>query len=267
MSSQAIAASVKRGSQLRPIAHRRLRLFLGYISFYVRRHFQGLHLLHAVKASNLDGWPILVCMNHPSWWDPLMALFLSHHFFSTREHYGPIATEGLSKYQFFEKLGFFGIDPKTRAGAVQFLQVGKEVLSRSDAALWVTVQGSFTDVRIRPMQIQAGVAHLAHSARRFVMLPIAVEYAFWLDRKPEAFACVGDPIFVEQGSASTSAEWQQAFTTALECTQTVLSENVKTRNVEAFESVFRGRSGMGGLYDLWRALKSSLGPESRIRLS
>lgn len=257
----------KEGKQLQPISHWLLRPFIGYIAYYVRRHFQGLHLLNQSKADGLEGWPILVCMNHPSWWDPLFALYLSQYFFPRREHYGPIASEGLSKYQFFEKLGFFGIDPKTRAGAAHFLQIGRAVLSRPDAALWVTAQGYFTDVRVRPVQLQAGVAHLAHTASRFVMLPVALEFSFWLERKPEAFACVGDPIFVEQGSAHTTAEWLQTFSTALEETQSLLSQHVQNRQSEAFESVFRSRSGVGGIYDLWRVLKSLTRSETRTRLT
>lgn len=264
-------AAVKGTAELPPISYWLLNPFLRYVRYYVRRHFQGLHLLNAAKAEGLEGWPILICMNHPSWWDPLLALYLSRRFFPQREHYGPIASEGLNKYQFFEKLGFFGIDPKTRAGAAHFLQIGRGVLGRADAALWVTAQGQFTDVRVRPLQLQAGVAHLAHKTPRFVMLPIALEYSFWVDRKPEAFACIGDPVMVEDGSARTTDEWLRAFTTALAETQRVLSETVQSRRREAFECVFHSKAGVGGMYDLWQALKSaargkSLRSEPRTRL-
>ena len=247
---------------LQPISFWLLRAFVSYCRYYVRRHFQGFHLLNTGKAKSLEGWPLLVCLNHPGWWDPLFALYLSQLFFPSREHRGPIAMEGLEKFQFFAKLGLFGIDPKTREGAAEFLRVGRAVLNRTDAAFWVTVQGRFTDVRVRPIELQAGVAHLVRGSSRVVVLPVALEYAFWVDRKPEAFACVGDPIFVEGGSVHRTGEWVDILSHALEATQSTLSEQVQNRNLEAFETVFHGKSRVGGVYDLWQALKSITGGRS-----
>lgn len=258
MSTQALTSG-KQAQPLQPIQYWLLRPFVGYITFYLRRNFRALRLLHGSYAEGLKGWPILICMNHPGWWDPLLALYFSQYFFPEREHYGPIASEGLNKYQFFAKLGFFGIDPKTRAGAAQFLQTGRAVLARNDAALWVTVQGQFADVRIRPMRLQGGVAHLAHTASRFVMLPLTVEYSFWVHKKPEAFVALGQPIFVEDGATKTTADWMQTFSTALEQTQDVLAEQVKKRAADAFYPVFEASSGLGILNDVWRALKFIVG--------
>lgn len=249
----------EKASQLPSISPWLLKAFTGYTGYYIRRHFQGLHLLNPSKAQGLDGWPLLVCLNHPSWWDPLIALYLSDLFFPSREHRGPIATEGLAKFQFFEKLGLFGINPHTREGAADFLRIGRAVLNRPDGALWVTAQGRFTDVRVRPVELQAGVAHLVRSPSKVVVLPLALEYSFWLDRKPEAFACVGDPIFIEEGARRRAQEWRQVFSRSLEETQSDLSKHVESRNTEVFETMFRGRSGVGGVYDLWQALKSIAG--------
>src|SRR4051812_8292155 len=95
-----------------------LNLFAGYTGFYFRRHFHGVHLLRQFDTASLDTWPLLICLNHPAWWDPLFGLYLSKKVLTGRTHYSPIASEGLAKYRFFEKLGFFGIDPHARRGAV-----------------------------------------------------------------------------------------------------------------------------------------------------
>ena len=233
-----------------------LRLFIRYISFYLHRHFHTLYFLNRAPLDALEGWPVLVCLNHPSWWDPLLALYLSQRFFPKRYHYGPIASAGLSKYRFFERLGFFGIDPQSRAGASRFLQIGRVISERPDCALWVTVQGYFTDVRVRPVQIQAGVGHLAHRCDRLAVLPLALEYAFWNERAPEAFACFGEPIFISSGLEKTAAEWTEAFASALERTEDALANCVQARKVDAFQPLLSGVSGTGGIYDLWRALKA-----------
>ncbi len=233
-----------------------LRLFIRYIAFYLHRHFHTLYFLKRAPLDSLEGWPVLVCLNHPGWWDPLLALYLSQRFFPKRHHYGPIASVGLSKYRFFERLGFFGIDPQSRAGASRFLQIGRAVSERPDCALWVTVQGHFTDVRIRPVQIQAGVGHLAHRCERLAVLPLALEYAFWDNRAPEAFACFGEPIWISNGREKSAAEWRETFAAALERTEDALANCVQARKVDAFHPLLSGVSGTGGIYGLWQALKA-----------
>lgn len=247
-----------RDSELPPIARRRLDWFTRYVDFYLRRNFHGLHLLRLSAVDELAGWPLLVCLNHPAWWDPLVGLYLSQRFFHNRVQYAAIASAGLTKYRFFERLGFFGIEPATRAGAAKFLRIGQTVLGRSDGALWLTPQGEFVDVRKRPVHIQPGVGHLAHRATRFAMLPVAVEYSFWNERYPEVFACIGNPQYVDLGNARSPAEWNRVFELSLEATQNALAERVLSRDLRLFEPLLAGNAGVGGLYDLWRSVKSRL---------
>ena len=240
------------------IATRQLRWFIAYIDFFFRRNFHAVRLLQICIPKPLAGWPVLVCLSHPSWWDPLFALYLSQRFFGGRHNYGPIASKGLSKYKFFEKLGFFGIDPETAAGSARFVRIGQSVLSRSDCALWVTAQGHFTDTRCRPIAFESGVGYLAHRLTRFAMLPLALEYTFWDERTPEAFVCFGEPIYVEAGHEKRAAEWTQIFSRRLEETQDALAERVMQRQASNFETLVEGRAGIGGVYDLWRALKARI---------
>lgn len=242
--------------ELPPVSLRRLHWFDLYVSRYLSKHFHALHLLRLADLAALDGYPILVCVNHPSWWDPLIGFHLSQRFFAKRSHYAPIASVGLAKYRFFERLGFFGIETNSRAGASRFLRLGSSVLREPKAALWVTPQGKFVDARNRPVMIEPGVGHLARRASRFAMLPIALEYGFWSERSIEAFACLGAPVFVESGKQHSAGEWNQIFSSALEKTQDCLAERVKHRDSHAFEALLAGKAGIGGIYDLCRSLKA-----------
>ena len=118
----------RRLGTLPPVRKWQLNLFAAYVRFYLSRNFHALHLLRLGELEQLRSYPLLVCINHPSWWDPLIGLYLTQRFFPERHHYAPIAAEGVAKYQFFERLGFFGIDPATRAGAARFLRIGEAAL-------------------------------------------------------------------------------------------------------------------------------------------
>ncbi len=233
-----------------------LRLFARYCGHYLRRHFHRLYLLEQSPVAELGDSPLLICLNHPSWWDPIVAVYLSQKLFADRRHYGPIAAAGLSKYKFFERLGFFGIAPETREGAFRFLQIGRAALSTPGCALWVTAQGQFEDARVRPTKFQAGAGHLARSSSRFIMLPLALEYSFWRERTPEAFACFGEPMEISNEPERTAADWTRIFAASVESTQDYLAERVKTGQESHFEELLSGAAGVGGVYDIWRAVKS-----------
>ena len=238
------------------VSKRQLAWFACYVDWYLRRNFHGLHLLRLADPEQFSGIPLLLCLNHPSWWDPLIALHLSQRFFPGRQHAAPIAAEGLAKYKFFERLGFFGIEPGTRQGASRFLEVGTACLSRPDGAFWVTAQGAFNDVR-QPIVLEPGIGHVARNADRFVMLPVALEYSFWNERYPEAFACFGKPI-VGHGADHLPAAWTALFRCSLQVTVHALSERVQQRRASSFEPLLHGNAGVGGVYGLWRALAASL---------
>ena len=147
-----------------------------------------------------------------------------------RQHFAPIDAKALARYRFFAKLGMFGIKPGTPAGALKFIRTGRAILDRPHTALWVTVQGKFADVRERPVQMRGGVAAL----ERGVIVPVALEYAFWQERFPEVLVRFGQP----GGS--------------LEETQGALAIEVVQQRADLFDVFLPGRAGIGGFYDLWR---------------
>lgn len=246
-----------RGTDTPPrVSKRLLAWFARYVSWYLRRNFHGVHLLRLTDPDQFSGLPLLICLNHPSWWDPLLAIHLSQRLFRDRQHATPISSEGLAKYKFFERLGFFGIRPGTREGAARFLAMGASTLSRRDGAFWVTAQGAFTDVR-RPIVLEAGVGHVARNAERFVMLPVAFEYCFWNERYPEAFACFGQAVS-GRGVDHAPADWTALFRHSLQATVDALSESVQQRRASNFEPLLYGNAGVGGVYDVWRAVTARL---------
>jgi hypothetical protein len=171
-------------------------------------------------------------------------------------HYAAMASEGTRKYGFFQKIGFFGVSTGA-AGTGSFLRMANAALRRTDIALWITPQAEFADVR-SPLHFAAGVGHLAAHASRFAMLPIALEYAFWTERCPEAFVALGSPVFVENGASGTAEDWNLQFTNALAETQRKLAAQVMERDPERFERLLTGRTGIGGVYDAWRSWKARL---------
>ena len=127
-------------------------------------------------------------------------------------------------------------------GAREFLRTSRSILARPRTALWITAQGRFADARERPPGIQPGVAHLAHRLDQAVILPLALEYPFWEERRPEALARFGQAIVVERGADRTVEEWRTCIEAALTSTQDALVREAQRRDPAAFQTLVGGKA-------------------------
>ena len=224
------------------------RLFQAYLRRYVARHFHALRVTRAGRPTPAPAGPLLVVANHPSWWDPLIAFLLADRI--GRAVYAPVEAAALARYPFLRRLGLFGVDLGTAAGARTFLRVGRTVLEAEGAMLAVTPQGRFTDVRERPVRLRPGVGHLVARIGRGHVLPVALEYPFWSERTPEALVHCGPPMPVEPGRSAD--DWTARIAAGLEAAQDALAAAAVRRDPADFETVVAGRTGVGRLYDGWR---------------
>jgi 1-acyl-sn-glycerol-3-phosphate acyltransferase len=234
-------------------------LFGRYGERHLARHFNAVRLSKSQRPDLVaaSGKPLIIFLNHPSWWDPLICLQLAAHFFPDRRHYGPIDA-GMSKYRFFERMGFFGVEPGTARGARRFLTLSQEILGRPDAALWIPAEARFTDPRERPVRVRSGIGHLASRARQVVLLPLALEVPFWEDELPEALARFGEEI--PTGDAGMGAnDWTLVLEDALESALEALATESISRDPARFDLLL-GTAGEeeSGITGVWRRLRERL---------
>ncbi len=230
-------------------------LFMGYIRRYLRRHFRSVRIARDGLPQIPDQGPLVVFLNHPAWWDPLVGLYLGDRLFPGRATHAPIDRQALGRYRLFERLGFFGIQPDSPAGARVFLRHSLAILQGSDRALWITPQGSFRDSRECPPRFEPGLAYLAEHVPGCTFLPLAIEYAYWEERLAEILVRFGRPLRSAEAT-TTASSWNERLELALVTTQDRLAEQVKSRRAEEFQVLLSGRVGIGGIYDGGRRLRA-----------
>jgi 1-acyl-sn-glycerol-3-phosphate acyltransferase len=237
------------------------RLFCRYARRYAARHLHAVRLSKSGRPpTRLDG-PVVVVLNHPSWWDPLSCFILSD-LFPDRDHWAPIEAAGLQQYRFLGRVGMFGVEAGSARGAATFLRTSRAILADSRAMLWITAQGRFADVRERPVRLRSGVGHLATRLDRGTILPLALEYPFWDQRTPEALVRFGAPIDIAAVRGRRAREWTDATAAALERALDDLSAEARQRDAGRFEVLVSGRVGVGGVYDSYRRLRAWLRGET-----
>ena len=244
-------------SQYDPLVRRSpalFNLFGWYLHWYFWRRFHAVRVSRSGMPRAAAGRPLIIYCNHPSWWDPALMILLSHKLFPGRPGFGPMDAAALGKYGVLERMGIFGIRLDTPRGAARFLDTSLRVLSDPANVLWITAEGHFTDSRLRPLKLRPGIAHLARRIPGAVILPLAIDYTFWNESRPEALAHFGDPI--ETGRDRTTAAWTAYLEAELTRTLDALVADSAQRNPALFLPLVRGGAGVGGLYDVWRRLRA-----------
>ena len=233
-----------------------LKVFAAYSRGYVGRHFHALRILKNGVSAHDCARPLVIYLNHASWWDPLVCLLLSREYFPSRNSFAPIDAAMLDRYRFFKHLGFFGIEQQTSRGALTFLRTMRALLASSRNAVWLTPQGRFMDVRERPLRLQEGLGALAAREPNAAFIPLAIEYAFWTEPRPEILVSMGEPIVPSAEPRHYAAHWTHVFTDALETTQDELAACSCRRDATEWLTLNRGKFGVNGIYDAWCRLRA-----------
>jgi hypothetical protein len=120
----------------------------------------------------------------------------------------------------------------------------------------MTPQGRFVDVRERPLRLENGLGVLARTQRDAMFLPLAIEYSYWTEPRPEILVAFGEPILPRDATRRTTVEWTAALTDALEFAQDELAARSCRRCTADWLTLSCGRSGVGAVYDSWRHLRA-----------
>jgi 1-acyl-sn-glycerol-3-phosphate acyltransferase len=244
-------------SALVPPSRRLLALFAIYLHWYMGRHFRALRLANSIRFPKTPG-PLIVYINHSSWWDPLACIVVSRYLLPAASHYAPMEAAALKRYAFLRRLGLFPIESGSRLGAMHFLRAGQEILSTPNSVLWFTPEGRFTDIRTRPAIFRPGLAALVARLGACTLVPVALEYTFWDERLPEILVSCGQPIEISDARLESSEAWNDRLAVALNATQDELATLATLRDPAHFETILSGRVGISGVYEGWKRLLALL---------
>ena len=235
-----------------------IKLFAAYTRRYMRRQFHTLRILKRHSPQQDLSRPLLIYLNHASWWDPLVCLDLSRRWFPDRSSFAPIDAASLKRYRILKHIGMYPVEQNSIRGTMAFLRTTCAILSVERNIVWLTPQGRFTDVRARPVQLRGGIGTLATRLPKVEFLPLAIEYAFWTEPRPEILISFGQATVPRRELPRSAAAWTGLFAEALRNTQDELADHSCRRNPLDWFVLDRGASGVGAIYDAWRMLRARL---------
>ena len=222
----------------------------------LRGGFHSLRLSGALPAE-LNAPKLVIYSNHPSWWDGVAYVMIAKLLLPGRAVYTPIDAAMIQRYPFLARIGGFAVDLTRARGAADFLASCREALQR-DAPLIVAAQGRFRDVRERPLDLRPGLAHLVDVDPDLRLVPLALEYTFWDEKRPEMLMRFGPALTARDLLALAPRERLQRLEAGLTRTLDELTAAAIARDPARFVTLMSGAGGVNPLYDLWRRLKAAL---------
>jgi 1-acyl-sn-glycerol-3-phosphate acyltransferase len=226
--------------------------FRGYVRRYLRQSFH--RVLVAGELPSTPEGPVLVCMNHSSWWDMLVAFWASHDLLGW-DGYGPMDERQLRRYGILRRIGVFGVDRESLSGGREFLAYTRELAVGRQRALWITAQGAMVSSEERPIRLYSGIAHLARTLGRCSIVTTALQYEFWEEKRPEVLLTLGQPRPVDATLPGFSHKaLLRELEVELEERMDALTALRRQRDPSQFRVALSGQGGISPTYDRLRQM-------------
>lgn len=228
-----------------------------------RKNWNALRLLRPATDQPLidlqsHNGPALIIMNHQSWWDPLIGLYLAHRYFPDRAGLAPMDKTQLAKMGLFKRLGIFGLDPDAPASLsalCKYLMASWQ--SHPETILWITPQGKFSDP-YQPITLRPGAAAVALAAQRagldLRIIAVAIEMPFWQARHPDLLLNISDAS--PKNLPASLSDFNAHLTRSLQSAADELRARVASRDESHFLTIDgRQEPKTNFFYDLYLRLR------------
>ncbi len=227
-----------------------------YVVRYLRRRFHRVRCWGGFDPAGLPrDVPLLFVLSHASWWDVLVGYYLAR-FVVRVESYAPMDELQLRRYRILTRLGVYSVDRFSARGIRAFVRYTLGLLS-GPRAVWITPQGEIVSSWRRPVRFQSGVGHLVRRLAEVAVVPVALQYEFLEEPRPEIFAKFGAPRLFSGARPSTS-EITRLLERDLERELDALQAALVGRDLRPFSVLLEGATSTSLVYDRVRALRAWL---------
>lgn len=168
------------------------RFFYGMLEnrFYAFR-FKGAENFYRKDPDT----PIILFAPHSNWWDGIVGYTICNRIFKKEIR---LMVEELNRFPLLRRAGAFNVNKKSAQASMQAIKYSVDALGDTSAILYLFPQGIIKPPNYRPIEFQSGLTYIAEKAAKkygkVALLPVAVNYMFLRDNRPEILVEFGDLI-------------------------------------------------------------------------
>ena len=179
------------------------------------RFFYGMleNRFHAFRFKGAENFykkdadtPVIMFAPHSHWWDGIVGYNICNRIFKKEIR---LMVEELNRFPLLRRGGAFNVNKKSPQASMEALKYSVDVLGDLNNILYLFPQGIIKPPNYRPIEFQSGLAYIADKAAKkygkVALMPIAVNYMFLRDNRPEVIVEMGELIQVENGKIDRKA--------------------------------------------------------------
>ena len=139
----------------------------------------------------LDSGPVIVALNHVSWWDVMLIIWLDGYIHADMR--AVMDAGNLRRLPYFGLIGAVPLERKDKQQTWRDIAAIAGLLDRPNRMLYIFPQGRHRPTGIRPLGLKSGVRVLAAQAG-VPVFPISIQYGFRETERIAATLDVGTPL-------------------------------------------------------------------------
>ena len=139
--------------------------------------------------------PVIMYAPHSNWWDGIVGYHITNRIFGKEIR---LMVEELNRFPLLRRAGAFSVNKKSPQASMDALKYSIEQVGNPDSILYLFPQGIIKPPNARPIEFRTGLAYIAEKAAKkygkVALMPIAVNYMFLRDNRPEVLVEMGELI-------------------------------------------------------------------------
>jgi 1-acyl-sn-glycerol-3-phosphate acyltransferase len=183
--------------------------------------------------------PTIFFAPHSNWWDGIVGYTICNRICKKEIR---LMVEELNRFPLLRRGGAFSVNKKSPQASMRSLKYSVDVLQDLNNILYLFPQGIIKPPNNRPFEFQTGLAYIAEKAvkkyGKVNLFPIAVNYFFLRDNRPEVWIEFGDVIQLESGKIDRK-EYSDYLAKELETLCDKQMYDVSQANFKGYETLFQ----------------------------
>ncbi len=182
----------------RPARTSKFWLWVGNQFFYgmLEKRFCAFRYKGAENFFNRDDkYPTIIYAPHTNWWDGIVAYNVCRRICNKEIR---IMIEELNRFPLIRRGGGYSVNKKSPQSAMESLKYSVRVLKDPKSVLYIFPQGIINPPNHRPIEFQSGLSYIAQKGAKEYgkvnIIPLAVNYYFLRDNRPEVWVEFGENI-------------------------------------------------------------------------
>ncbi len=228
--------------KFKPAKTNRFWLTIASLFFFnmLQNRFYAFRYFGIENCKNRDKTvPTILFSPHCNWWDGIVMYNIVHRIFHKEIR---LMVEELNRFPLLRRGGAYSVNKKSPQSAMKALKYSVELLKDLRNILCIFPQGIIRPPHYRPIEFQTGLAYIAQSAAKKYgkvnLIPVAVDYCFLRDNRPEVIVDFGQCIELTDANIDRH-EYTKVLEQALAFTCDKQFENISSGKVEEYDILFK----------------------------